>query len=364
MPASRLRRPQVPPPSTPEQAATEVDLRYVDDDEPGYTRVRWGQGFTYRDSRGRTVQDRVLRRRFDGLVIPPAWTDVWICRDERGHLQATGRDARGRKQYLYHPRFQEHRARTKFEVLLPFSRTLPVIRSRVETHLRRKTLDRDLVLALVVRLLDRTLVRVGNPEYARANDSYGLTTLTDDHLESGNGHPLALRFPGKSGKEVIVPMTSPRLARLAKSCQELPGQALFAYLDGEGVVRHVDSDDVNAYLRELGGPGVSAKIFRTWGATVQAARDLACAEPPTSGAAARRQVTATLKRVAGRLNNTLAVCRAYYVHPEVPAAYADGTLHEVFAKRAPCGAGLLASEQALADLLALRARRRRLEGTS
>jgi DNA topoisomerase-1 len=350
--ASTKRLPLVSPLPEPAEAAEAIDgLRYVAADEPGFRRVRWGRGFTYRDAKGRTVADRTSRRRFAALAIPPAWTDVWICRDETGHVQATGRDTRGRKQYRYHPRFLEWRSRSKFDALLPFSRVLPRIRRRVAADLRRDRLDRRKVLAIVVRLLDTTSVRIGNPEYARTNRSFGLTTLRARHVIRNGDATLGLRFPGKGGKEVNIEVTSRRLVRLVRRCQELPGQALFGYLDDDGATCRVDSDDVNVYLREIGGAGVSTKMFRTWSATVLAADELAALEPAGSASARKRQVTATLRKVARRLNNTLAVSRAHYVHPLVVDAFHDDALGRVFARHAHHDGGLRAAENAVVALL-------------
>lgn len=306
--------------------AHQYGLRYVSDEQPGYRRKRWGQGFTYFDAEGNHVRDEGLRQRFISLVIPPAWTEVWISPDENGHIQVTGRDAKGRKQYIYHPRWEELRNLNKFGQMTAFGQALPSIRARVEEDLRLRGLSRPKVLALVVRLLDNTLIRVGNREYARRNNSYGLTTLQDEHLEI-EGSRLFFRFMGKSGKEQEVRLFDPRLARLVKRCQELPGQHLFQYVDENGeCCRNVDSSDVNDYLSEITGRDFTAKDFRTWGGTVLAAVELYELGPGENDRDQQKNVVAAVKYVAAALGNTPAVCRGYYIHPALLEAYQDGSL--------------------------------------
>ncbi len=259
------------------------------------------------------------------MAIPPAWTDVWISPRADGHLQATGRDARGRKQYRYHRRWRTTRDASKFAHLIAFGEALPRIRRRVEADLSRRGLDLDRVVALVVRLLELTLIRVGNDEYATSNRSYGLTTLRDRHVRI-DGSSIRFHFRGKSGRVHDVDLRDPRLARLVRRCHELPGQDLFQYVDDAGETRTVGSADVNDYLRRVGGADFTAKDFRTWAGTTLAYRALCAAERASSGASARREVVAAMGEVADRLGNTPAVCRASYVHPAVVDAYLDSEL--------------------------------------
>lgn len=310
------------------RSARSAGLRYVSDEDPGIRRRRCGRGFTYLDPGGERIAEPEARRRLRELAIPPAWTEVWICPRPDGHLQATGRDEAGRKQYLYHPRWREVRDVTKFERMLPFGRALPGLRERVDGDLRRHGLPRERVLAATVRLLDATLLRVGNPAYARDNGSYGLTTLEDEHVEVSS-RSLRFSFPGKGGKETAIDLQDRRLARLVARCQELPGQALFQYEDEEGEVRRVDSGDVNEYLEETAGDDFTAKEFRTWGASVLVARALREAGPADSEEAAKRQVLSAIDGAAKALGNTRAVCRDSYVHPAVPEAYREGWLFDL-----------------------------------
>ncbi|MDZ5645651.1 DNA topoisomerase IB [Nitrospirillum sp. BR 11828] len=308
-------------------------LVYVGDGEPGIRRLKCGAGFRYRLPDGATVRDPALRARIKALVIPPAWTDVWICPDPNGHLQATGRDAKGRKQYMYHPAFRQARDGAKFHHLIDFARRLPRIRERVAADLTLPGLPRDKVLATIVHLLGTTLIRVGNADYARTNQSYGLTTLHAAHV-SVEESALRFDFKGKSAKIWRLKVTDRRVARIVKACQELPGQALFQYLDGDGHRREVSSADLNAYLRDatsqIGGRadgGITAKDFRTWAGTVMMALALSDSPPPTSPTHGRRMVTAALKRVASRLGNTVAICRQCYVHPVIMDDYLAGRFH-------------------------------------
>lgn len=330
-------------------------LRYSSDEGPGISRRRAGSGFAYLDARGRPVRDASTLSRIRTLAIPPAWRDVWISPHASGHLQATGRDARGRKQYRYHTRWRTTRDEAKYDRLLAFARVLPVIRRRTRRDLLGGPLSRSRVLATVVRLLETTLIRVGNEEYARANGSYGLTTLRDRHA-SVRGGRVRFRFRAKSGVFQTVDLDDPTLARSVKRCQELPGQTLFQYLDPEGRRQRVTSTDVNAYLREVAGQDVTAKHFRTWLATVEAATTLRGVSPADSQTARTKQVVAAIDRVADRLGNTRAVCRKCYIHPGVVDAFLEGTLASANGHR-PRLKGLGRDEAATLALLASRERR-------
>jgi DNA topoisomerase IB len=293
--------------SDPEAAAREAGLRYADPAEPGIERVRHGRGFTYRDSAGRRVTDRTTLERIRALAIPPAWRDVWICASSRGHIQAMGRDARGRRQYRYHESWTKARDETKFERSVAFARALPRLRRRVARDLRRPGMPRDKVLAAVVRLLDRTLLRVGNERYARQNSSFGLTTLRNRHARPDGRGGMRLSFRGKGGKQLEVSLSDRRLVRVIRRCQDLPGQRLFAYRDDDGDERPVESSDVNDYIRAATGDDFTAKDFRTWAATVLAAQELRRTD----------DVPAAVKAVAEQLGNTPAVCRRSYINPVV-----------------------------------------------
>jgi DNA topoisomerase-1 len=306
-------------------AAAEVGLAYVDDSRPGLTRRRSGKGFRYCDAKGVPVRDKGTIERIKKLAIPPAYTDVWICPRRNGHIQATGRDAKGRKQYRYHPEFREAREANKFSRIMSFADALPAIRRRIDADMRRKGLPRDKVLATVVHLLETTLIRVGNDDYARTNRSYGLTTLRDPHVRI-EGSELTFRFMGKSGKEWNVSLKDRRVARIVKACQDLPGQDLFQYIDEEGERRDVTSSDVNAYLREITGEDFTAKDFRTWAGTVLAALGLRAFEAFDSEAGAKRNVRAAIEEVASRLGNTPTICRKCYIHPEILDCYLEGGL--------------------------------------
>jgi DNA topoisomerase-1 len=315
------------PPSVTEAraAAEDAGLRHVSDERPGITRHRQGKGFAYRLPKGGAVTDPAVLERIASLAIPPAWTGVWICTDPRGHIQATGRDQRGRKQYRYHPRWREVRDAAKYEHMLEFAEALPGIRARVTADMRRPGLSRERVLATVVHLLEATLIRVGNDDYADQNNSYGLTTLKDQHV-AVQGSELRFRFKGKSGKEWRLRVADRRIARIVRACQELPGQELFQYVDEEGVVRDVTSADVNDYLREISGREITAKDFRTWAGTVLAALALQEVTEFDSQTAAKRHIKAAIERVAMRLGNTPAICRKCYVHPQVLDCYLEGSL--------------------------------------
>jgi len=308
-------------------AAEAAGLRYVTDSMPGITRRRAGKGFAYRDPQGRVITERKELARLRRLAIPPAWTAVWICPQPHGHLQATGRDARGRKQYRYHDEWRQIRDAHKFDRVLVFARALPQIRARVDADLRRPGLPRERVLATVVRLLETTLIRVGNAEYARDNKSFGLTTIRHRHVEV-NGSTIAFEFRGKGGKMHKVSTRDRRLARIVRACHELPGQELFKYIDEAGERRDVDSADVNAYLQEISGEPFTAKDFRTWAGTVLASLALSEFESFDTQAAAKRNVTRAIEQVANNLGNTIAVCRKSYIHPAILDSYLDGSLLE------------------------------------
>ncbi len=308
-------------------AARDARLRYVGEHERGFTRRRHGRGFGYGDTRGERVTDPEERERLTALVIPPAWNDVWICRDVRGHIQATGRDEAGRKQYIYHPRWHEIRDRAKFEHLVAFGTSLPAIRRRLRRDLRDDLLSRRRLIAAIVKLMDATLIRVGNATYARANGSFGLTTLREEHVRA-NGDEIVFDFVGKGGTRHELSVRDEELAAIVRSCQEIPGHELFHYLDAEGVPRTVDSSDVNDYLRSVTERDVTAKDFRTWGGTVLTARALHAQRDAASLTARKRSVVASIREVAGTLGNTPAVCRRAYVHPLVIEHYLEGSFHD------------------------------------
>jgi DNA topoisomerase I len=309
-------------------SAKAARLRYVTDASPGIRRQRAGKGFTYLTGDGTRLHDRQELQRITSLRIPPAWTKVWICPMPHGHLQATGYDAKGRKQYRYHPRWREVRDETKYGRMLLFGEALPRIRQQVEHDLALHGLPRAKVLATVVQLLETTLMRVGNEEYARANDSFGLTTLRDRHVDIA-GTTLRFHFRGKSGKDHTVEINDRRLAMIVKRCQEIPGQELFQYRDDEGQRRTIDSADVNAYLRQVTGQDFTSKDFRTWNGTVLAVRALQTCGVGESAAQAKKAVVEAIKTVAAQLGNTPAICRKCYVHPAVIEAYLEGILLEV-----------------------------------
>ena len=330
-------------------------LRYVQE-EAGIRRFRRGAAFRYRDPSGRTVVDRATLERIRALAVPPAWKEVWICADDRGHLQATGRDARGRKQYRYHPDFVAARDRSKFDRLETFGRALPRLRRRVSAALAGTELSRDRVLAAVVVLLDRTFARVGNREYLDANGSYGLTTLENRHARI-SADRLRLRFRGKSGVFHEVEVANARLARLVRRCQSLPGQKLFEYEDESGAVSSIDSGDVNAWLRQIAGIDLSAKEFRTWHGSRLALAALASLPAPGSRAAARRSVTRVVDGVAERLGNTASVTRRHYVHPEILSAFERGELAGLKRRSLPRVARLGVDERLLLAWLGRQAKK-------
>jgi len=315
------------------EAAQDAGLRYANDERPGITRVRAGHGFRYVGTDGKTISDASELRRIKRLAVPPAWTDVWICPDPRGHLQATGRDAKRRKQYRYHERFREVRDENKYARMVDFAKALPKIRARVAADLAAPQLTREKIVATIVRLLEQTLIRVGNEEYARENRHFGLTTLRDRHV-AVRGETVRFRFVGKSGAAHDVDLRDARVARIVRRLQDLPGQELFQYVDETGDVKRVTSDEVNEYLRTIAGQDFTAKDFRTWAGTVLVAQALLECEPVENVRYARKNVTAAVAQVADRLGNTPAVCRKAYVHPAIVDAYIEGDLHRAMRRRA------------------------------
>jgi DNA topoisomerase-1 len=311
----------------PSVSAALAHLRYVSDQIPGITRVRAGSGFVYRDPDGRSIRDPDVVQRIKSLRIPPAWANVWICPDPNGHIQAVGYDARGRKQYIYHPRWRAVRDETKFEHMLTFGQSLPRIRQRVESDLERRGLPREKVLAAVVRLMERTLGRVGNPRYAEQNNTFGLSTLRRNHVRITDG-AVELDFRGKHGIQQHKVISDPTLARILKDCQDLPGSELFKYIDDAGVLHHISSEHVNEYLRETSGHHITAKDFRTWAATNLAVLEIVALHEPKP---TKKGTVTVVKRVAAQLGNTPAVCRKSYIHPRVLACYLDGSLRPTLA---------------------------------
>jgi DNA topoisomerase I len=312
----------------PKSAARAAGLRYVSDTRRGIERRRAGRGFFYVKPDGSRVTDPRELQRIRRLAIPPAWKEVWICPVANGHLQATGRDARGRKQYRYHQNWREVRDETKYRRLAIFAKALPRIRRQVKEDLAIPALSKRKVVAAVVRLLEETLIRVGNEEYARSNNSFGLTTLRDHHATI-EGSTLKFQFRGKSGKVHCVGIRERRLSRIVRHCQELPGQELFQYLNGEGNPSPIDSSDVNEYLRETSGEYFTAKDFRTWAGTLAAAFALKMHGVPSSMTEAKKNVSVVVKSVAEKLGNTPATCRKFYIHPVVIDAYMDGALPQL-----------------------------------
>ena len=309
----------------PRDSAEAADLRYVSDERPGIRRKRSGKGFTYLRPDGSKLSDPGVLKRIRSLAVPPAWTDVWICPFADGHIQATGRDGKERKQYRYHPLFRELRESTKYEHLVAFASALPAIRTKVQEHMALRGLPREKVLATVVHLLETTLIRVGNDDYAKQNKSYGLTTLKNRHV-TVEGSDVRFRFSGKGGKQWLLKVKDRRIAKIIKACQELPGQELLQYVDEDGNQQDVSSGDVNSYLKEITGKDITAKDFRTWAGTVLAALALNELHEFDSGAQAKRNLREAIKRVARRLGNTPTICRKCYVHPEVLTSYLDGNL--------------------------------------
>ena len=310
--------------------AEAAGLTYADDSEPGFTRRKSGTGWGYRDLDGKAIRDKAVVERINKLAIPPAYVDVWISPDENGHIQATGRDEKGRKQYRYHPHWAEVRAETKYARMAAFGRALPGIRARVDHDLAKRGLPKEKVVAAVVRLLERTLIRVGNDEYAKTNKSYGLTTMRERHVHL-HGEEIEFEFKGKSGVKHKTAIHDRRLARVVKACQEVPGQHLFQYYDSDGHRQGVESADVNAYLQEVTGEHFTAKDFRTWAGTTAAAKALALQDPPETERQAKSTLNLCVKATAGLLGNTPAVCRSSYIHPEVVKAFQEHRLPPAFA---------------------------------
>ncbi|MCX6048137.1 MAG: DNA topoisomerase IB [Chloroflexi bacterium] len=309
----------------PQGTALVADVLYVSDDQPGFQRKRRGRGFIYCDENGDLIRDPALLERFKTLVIPPGWTNVWICAESNGHIQVTGRDEQGRKQYIYHTRWAEVRNLAKFNRLLPFAERLPAIRAQVSMDLKAPCLSQAKVVAIVVRLLEETHIRIGNPEYVRQNQSYGLTTLRKRHMQLAEG-TIRLKFKAKSGKLCEMAIEDKKLVRLIKKCQELPGQTIFQYIDDGGSRHTVQSTDVNDYLHTITGEHFTAKDFRTWGGTVAAASALYQFGPAQTVKECKANLVKSIKEAAHMLNNTPTVCRQYYVHPAIPAAYSDNSL--------------------------------------
>ena len=332
MPSKRLRAEkkkidEIEISSDPVEVAEEAGLRYVSDEQPGYTRKTKGDDFDYFDTEGRKIRDETRLLRIKRLAIPPAYTNVWICPTPNGHIQATGRDARGRKQYRYHERWREVRDENKYDRMIVFAKALPKLRRRVNRDLKRRGLPREKVLATVVQLLERTFIRIGNEEYAKENKSFGLTTMRNHHVDV-TATKLKFRFRGKSGKEHEVDVTDRRLAKIIRQLQDLPGQEVFQYVNGDGEVRTVSSQDVNDYLREVTGEDFTAKDFRTWAGTVLAAMALNGQDPFENKSQAKKNIKDAISAVAKILGNTPAVCRKCYVHPAVLESYLDGAMIE------------------------------------
>jgi DNA topoisomerase I len=305
------------------EAAGDAGLRYVSAEQPGFSRQRKGEEFEYFDTKGKPIRDEQRLLRIKRLAVPPAWSDVWICPSPNGHIQATGRDARRRKQYRYHERWREIRDENKYDRLVNFGKALPKIRRRLKKDLALNGLPREKVLATIVQLLERSFIRVGNEEYARENKSFGLTTMQDRHVDV-KGSKLRFRFRGKSGRQHEVDVTDRRIARIVSKLQDLPGQSLFQYLDDEGNVRDITSQDVNEYLREITGEDFTAKDFRTWAGTVLAAIALSAAGEFDTKKQAKTNIKHAISAVAEVLGNTLAICRQCYIHPIVLETYLKG----------------------------------------
>ena len=309
----------------PEQAAEAAGLRYVSDQKPGFSRRKKGGDFVYYNKDGHRIKDAALLKRIRSIVIPPAWERVWICPSANGHLQATGFDAKGRKQYKYHSTWRSVRDEAKFERLHLFAAVLPKIRAKVDRDMRPPDLSREKIIATVVRLLELSLIRVGNEEYVKENHSFGLTTMRNRHAET-NGTAVKFHFRGKSGKEHTVEVTDRRVAKIVRKCQDLPGQHLFEYKDREGQIRSIGSEDVNDYLQAITKQPFTAKDFRTWAGTVLAAIALSKMQEVDSQTLAKKNVVTAIEAVAGLLGNTVAICRKCYIHPAIPTSYLNGTL--------------------------------------
>lgn len=348
---SRGRAPII---TDPKKSAQVVGLRYVSNETSGIRRVKSGKNFGYLNDTGKKVSDGETLGRIKSLAIPPAWTEVWICPHQNGHLQATGRDIKGRKQHRYHRRWREARDETKFNRIMVFAKALPKIRQRVRRDLKLAGLPRPKVLATIVRLLELSLIRVGNEEYARTNNSFGLTTMRDKHVKV-NGATVHFQFRGKSGKHHTIDVRNESLAKIVKRCQDLPGQELFQYLDEDGGCVDVKSEDVNEYLREISGEDFTAKDFRTWSGTVLAAMALREFEKFDSQTQAKKHLVQAIESVAQKLGNTPTVCKKCYVHPAIFDSYLDGSLAQSLQQRAEkqmrLGLGKLPPEEAAVLML-------------
>jgi DNA topoisomerase I len=339
---------------SPQETAEVAGLRYVSDESPGIRRQKKGKGFIFLDPGGEQLTSERILQRIRNLVIPPAWTDVWISVSPNAHIQATGRDVKGRKQYIYHPEWDAVRNQTKFFRMINFGKLLPDIRQKIDEDLAKKGIPREKVLALILTLLERTYIRVGSEEYAKTNGSYGLTTLRDKHV-SVEGSEIKFLFKGKSGKLWQVQLKDRRLARLVKLCQDLPGQEVFRYKDEEGKLQSVDSGEVNKYLREIAGEDFSAKDFRTWNGTVIAACELYKLGPALGVKEEKRKLSEAVKKVSMELINTPAICRKYYIHPDLFTAFSDRTLFKIMEKHIKKSnglySGLSAEEKAVLEIL-------------
>jgi DNA topoisomerase I len=321
------------PDQDPERSALAAGLRYVSDSSPGITRKNSGTSFAYYDQDGKRVRGSTELKRIRSLAIPPAWKNVWVCKRPNGHLQATGRDAKGRKQYKYHPDWRTIRDEAKYERVISFARALPKIRARVADDLKLPGLCRETVLATVVKFLEISLIRIGNDEYAQVNRSFGLTTMRNRHVDI-EGSTVTFEFRGKSGKKHKIAVSDRRLANIVRKCQDLPGQRLFEYTESDGKIAEVCSEDVNEYLHEISGQGFTAKDFRTWAGTVLAAIALSEMERVDTKAAAKKNVVTAVEAVARILGNTAAICRNCYIHPAVITRYMDGRLAQTLRVKA------------------------------
>ena len=341
---------EVLPPSieTARQVAVEAGLRYVSDRKPGFSRKRAGKGFVYIDESRKKLTDKVHLDRIKKLVIPPAWSEVWICPSANGHIQVTGRDVKQRKQYKYHAKWNATRNSNKFDKLLTFCSVLPKVRSRVKKDLKRPNYDREKVLAAVVSIMERTLIRVGSEEYAITNKSYGLTTMKNKHA-TVKGKEVHFKFKGKSGVEHEIVLEDPRLAKIVRKCQDLPGQDLFGYETEDGKHADVTSADVNDYLREITGEEITAKDYRTWGGTLHAVQALCTMEKAKNKTQLKKCITTALKMTAAKLGNTPTICRGYYVHPVIFELFESGDLHKALKQKA--GRGLTSEDLLVKSLL-------------
>ncbi len=329
----------------------DYSLRYTAENDLCISRRRRGKGFQYLDEQGKTISNDKILQRIKSLVIPPAWKEVLICGSQEGHIQAVGRDSKGRKQYIYHEKWEEFRNNKKFDKLIEFGRSLPAIRKQVNKDLRKKKLIREKVLAVILRLLEETLIRVGNEVYAEENNSYGLTTLTDKHVDI-KGINIYFHFNGKSGKSFELDIKDKTLARVVSQCQDLPGQHLFQYIDEQGKRQPVDSSNVNEYLNSIIEKDFTAKVFRTWGATVLAAENFMHVSPEENDTKNKRIISGVVKKTAEELNNTPAVCREYYIHPEIIKAWKEGYLPKAMnRKQRSSRQGLNHSEKAVLTIL-------------